>query len=127
MTVFEFLRAEAANSLVWGQSDCAIFASEWWRVSRGVDPAAPLRGTYGSAAECAAVLREGGGLVAVCDALCLAVGARRTDAPRLGDLGVIALPNGIEMAAISTGVLWGVRTRRGTAEVRASRRAAWRL
>jgi len=127
MTVFEFLQDQARLPTVPGVRDCALMASDWMLQSRGVDPAAPLRGTYSTEEECAAILVAAGGLLALSDRLCLAAGLVRVAAPALGDLGVVSLPGGPDVGAVCTGRLWGIRTARGTAEVRLQARAAWRL
>ena len=44
-----FLRAGAGATFVWGEIDCSLFMADWCRKTRGVDPAASLRGRYRTA------------------------------------------------------------------------------
>ena len=50
--LFAFANSRIATRHVWGQSDCLTFVADWVQLLHGVDPAADLRLTYGSFAEC---------------------------------------------------------------------------
>lgn len=65
---------EALNALIeqrrgapfrWGTNDCALFAADAVLATTGQDPAAALRGTYGSAEGAARVLQQHGGVQAL--------------------------------------------------------------
>lgn len=85
-----FLADLARRPFAWGACDCSLIIADWWRLNHGVDPAAHLRGTYGSEAECDALLAREGGRLALVGKLAARVGAVPTEDPRPGDFGVVA-------------------------------------
>lgn len=56
-----FLADAGRRGFIWGQHDCMLFVADWALKLTGVDPGAPWRGTYASAAEAAAILARFGG------------------------------------------------------------------
>jgi hypothetical protein len=85
-----FLSCLARRPFAWGECDCSLIIADWWCLNHGVDPAAHLRGTYASEAECDALLAREGGRLALVAKLAASVGAVRTDCPRSGDFGIVA-------------------------------------
>ena len=65
----EFIRGTAADPWRWGVNDCALWSASYVAAATGRDPAAALRGTYGSAFACRQVLLRSGGLLALSRAL----------------------------------------------------------
>jgi hypothetical protein len=57
-----FIEARRSRPFQWGANDCCLFAADWVLKASGLDPAAPLRGTYSTAFGAAKVLRERGGV-----------------------------------------------------------------
>lgn len=54
------IRDNATRPFVWGEWDCALWAATAVEVMTDVDFAAPYRGTYSGATECAVRLRDEG-------------------------------------------------------------------
>ncbi|NBE05924.1 DUF6950 family protein [Paragemmobacter ruber] len=88
-----FVNLQQVEPFLWGQSDCVLMAADWVRAVRGVDPAADLRLTYGSAAEAERVLRWYSDPLAVVAPRMAAAGLALTDAPVRGDVAVIDVPD----------------------------------
>lgn len=81
-----FLRERMATPFQWGVHDCCLYAADAVRASTGVDLAADLRGTYGTALAAAHVLQSVGGLAGA------ASRAGPEIAPltaRVGDVGIV--------------------------------------
>lgn len=81
-----FLRASSARPFVWGDRDCALWATAWIAARRGSDPAAYLRGTYDTALGCYRVLRREGGLYSLAVKIARNAGIASTDNPQSGDV-----------------------------------------
>lgn len=107
-----FLAEGARLPFVWGERDCALWACDWIKAERGVDPAEALRGTYRSDRACARLLRAMGGLPALAADLAARAGILETDTPEAGDVGVIELPIGTYLA-LSTGAGWAIKAADG--------------
>lgn len=125
-TLAAFLRREAARPFVVGHADCALFVADWVAIVTGSDPAAALRGTYGSPADAAALHGRRGlaGTVGRCLAL---AGLRMTRRPDPGDVAVLHAA-GEFYCGIRTGRGWMVRADRAVMCIAAPRViAAWRL
>lgn len=75
----------------WGENDCVTLCSDWILRVRGVDPAAGIRMTYDSAAECQRVTRFFTDPVGAVAPYFERAGIQRTDDPRPGDVGIILL------------------------------------
>lgn len=52
----------------WGVRDCCLWGADAAHACTGTDPAADLRGTYGSALQAARLVRDAGGMPALLDA-----------------------------------------------------------
>src|SRR4051812_43525055 len=59
----QYLLASYDLPFVWGERDCALWACDWIKQRRGVDPGAPYRGRYTTQLGCARVLARNGGLL----------------------------------------------------------------
>jgi hypothetical protein len=109
-----FLADLARRPFRWGACDCSLIIADWWRLNHGVDPAAHLRGTYASEAECDALLSREGGRLALVAKLAGSVGAVPTDDPQPGDFGVVAGGTLTDMPAImAPDGKWAVKSVRG--------------
>ena len=115
--VTEFLTRYAGRPMAWGKDDCSMLLADWWTENHGTDPAAALRETYATEAEKAMVVKRAGGLPRLVASIAASVGARRTQAPRDGDFGVIQYEGSI-VAGIRVGLFWAVRSSGGIAFVR---------
>lgn len=104
-----YLRDGASLPFVWGERDCCLWACEWVRARRGVDPSAPLRGRYSTGAGALRHVDRGGGLEALVRRRFAAAGLSETAAPEPGDVGVI------EAAATGMGLALAIRTANGWA------------
>lgn len=58
----------------WGAADCCAAACDVFEALHGIDPLAPLRGTYNSAIGAARLIRTWGGFSAIADALAAGAG-----------------------------------------------------
>jgi len=122
-----FLRAMARADFAWGICDCALTMADWCRRARGIDPAAPLRGRYRTARGAARTVHRRGGFEAAVCALMDAAGFAPTDAPRPGDVGIVAHPEVGPACAIRCALGWAVKGQAGVALGAFPTRAAWRL
>lgn len=118
-TLTEFLIRESSRPFKWGQNDCSLLLADWWQHVHGNDPAAWLRGTYGTAEQKDAVLAANRGLQRLVTRIALSAGARRTHEPSTGDFGLIT-HGGRPYGAICTGrvggmVCWAARSEAGVA------------
>ena len=107
-----FLASTARTPFAWGQDDCCLFLANWAIALGYPDPAAHLRGRYATEIGCARVLTREGGISAVVADCARRAGLVVTDAPRLGDVGVVEAPtaNGVRAAgAICLGQRWATR------------------
>lgn len=59
----EYIAATRSEPFRWGQNDCALWCASAVLDATGYDPAADLRGTYGTRFECLQVLKRHGGLL----------------------------------------------------------------
>jgi hypothetical protein len=130
--LIEFLHASAGRRFVLGQNDCCLLMADWWKAVHGVDPVPEWRGAYRTEADKHALIEREGGLPAFINRLADAVGAKPTDSPAMGDIGIID-HNGVPYGAICTGTAgpakcWAVRSETGIAFVTAPTViAAWSI
>lgn len=111
-----FLRADAVRPLVWGVRDCGLRLADWVLACRGLDPAAGVRGRYSDAAGLARLMGWGG-LPRFVDRLALGAGLCRTQKPRRGDIGVIAIAGLPPQGAIRVSGGWSILADGGVARV----------
>nr|WP_255608071.1 hypothetical protein [Ancylobacter sp. Lp-2] len=124
-----FLIHAQRQPFVLGQFDCSLVIADWWLANHGVDPAADIRGTYSSQAECNALLRQHGGLPRLIARMARRVGAVRTADPQPGDFAIIRAPT-LWAAAIRTPTCrWAVKEGDGLTAIRSPLRvvAAWSI
>lgn len=121
-----FLADGALLPFVFGERDCVLWVADWVMSQRGFDPAARLRGTFRCALGSARIVRRGGGLVALVSEPMARHGLSETNAPGVGDVGIIMTVAG-ELAAICTGDAWAVKAKDGLAIVRAPVLNAWAI
>lgn len=118
-----------------GGDDCMTFPASWALQAIGLDPADGLRGTYTTRAEAQAIVDAHGGALAFMGSKLLAIGARRTDQPADGDIGLVRMlagdtPDDVSMRAVGAirfGPLWASLAPAGVVATRAECIAAWRL
>lgn len=120
-----FLRAGARATFVWGECDCSLFMADWCRKVRGVDPAASLRGRYSTAAGAMRHVQRLGGFETMARTLMAAHGFVSTDAPRVGDVGLVAHPHVGPVFAIRCALGWAVKSPEGVAVDDYPTLAAW--
>lgn len=61
----DFIEATRGDQFVWGQNDCALWCASAVHHVTGLDPAADLRGTYGSRFEARQIIMRAGGLLSL--------------------------------------------------------------
>ncbi len=115
-SISAFLRADAARPFAWGVRDCGLRMADWVLARRGIDPAADVRGTYGSADELAALMGWGG-LPRFVDRLARRAGLDRTSDPRPGDIAVISFRGDAPQGAIRLDRGWSILADGGVARV----------
>jgi hypothetical protein len=98
------MHSRAAAPFQWGVNDCLMFAADAVVACTGTDPAAELRGTYSDAMTARRMLEALGGTASICDDLFERFQA--TGLARLGDVGLMAMPNGREVAIVCGGNSW---------------------
>lgn len=121
-----FLAEGAGAPFVWGERDCALWACDWIRSERGVDPAAALRGTYASGLACARLLRGAGGLPVLASDLAARAGIIETDTAEAGDVGLIETRDGAYLA-VCTGEAWAIKASDGLAVAPARPIKVWAI
>lgn len=121
-----FLRASLREPFVWGERDCALWAANWILERRGIDPAASLRGRYGTALGCARIAKAHGGIAGHAASLLDAAGFAETTDPKPGDVGVIETPVG-QAVVIRTERGWAWKAKHGLSIVQATHVAAWSI
>lgn len=119
---------QEASTLVfnWGEHDCCRFALKWVKLRRGVDPGAEWLGGYTTARGAERHIRRGGGLLSLCKTAMARAGLRQTDAPNLGDVGVVLTDQG-EALAIRSGSKWACAAPQGIVVSPFRTLAAWRV
>ena len=119
-----FVAAGAGVPFVFGRSCCALWVADWIAAERGMDPAADLRGTFRCHLGSLRLQRRSGGLADLVTGPMAAAGLERTDQPRAGDVGVVAISAG-EIAGICLGDRWAMKTKEGIVIMPAAVVKAW--
>ena len=107
--VAAFIARTGARPWQWGVNDCALWSASCWAELTGDDPAAALRGTYGTAFQCRRVIMGAGGLLTLSRRLMAAVDAPHGD----GDGVAVAKVRGRTIAGIMSGGRLWLKTERG--------------
>ncbi len=94
--------------LAWGEFDCCLMPADLVLAVRGIDPGAPWRGRYDTALGCARLLQREGGLLSVMTRGAALAALAPTDAPQVGDVGVVRADTLRGLALVGA-----VRTSRG--------------
>lgn len=109
----EFLQRNLERRRAAGEWDCCCLPAEWSLALGTADPMAAWRGRYATDVEAEDILHREGGLAGIFGAGLESVGWQPvTDAPQLGDVGVVALLDD-EAGAIYTGRRWAFVATRG--------------
>lgn len=122
----DHLRLGARTPFRWGSCDCALWAADWVRACRAVDPAAPLRGRYRTALGAGRHIRRRGGFLPMVRGLMASAGLAETRDPATGDVGVVETPVGPALA-IRTRIGWAAKGERGIVCDQFPMLAAWSL
>ncbi|WP_245450679.1 DUF6950 family protein [Methylobacterium brachiatum] len=112
-------------SFVWGVCDCSLAMADWCRAVRGVDPAATLRGRYTTALGAMRHVRRLGGFEVMARSLMAGCGFVTTEAPRIGDVGLVRHPVVGPVFAIRCALGWAVKSPEGVAVGDYPALAAW--
>lgn len=99
----------------WGIADCSTAACDVFARLHGIDPLAPIRGSYSSALGARRV--QGSDWMAVCVWLAQRAGLRETEG-RTGDLALVEGERGLSLAIGVTPAMWAGKTAGGFATVR---------
>jgi len=86
-----FIESRRHLPFQWGVNDCCLFAADWALLFTGQDPAADMRGTYGSALSAKRLLDAAGGVVSLADKRLLALGWGVTPPPKAQRGSIAAL------------------------------------
>lgn len=108
-----YLRAAAGQPFAWGMLDCSLFMAGWVLARTGIDPAAALRGRYGTERGALRLARRLGGMEAVARRQMAAAGFATTREPVPGDVGIIAHPQIGPTCAILSEIGWLTKTPAG--------------
>lgn len=122
-----FLRAMARASFAWGACDCSLVMSDWCRLRRGVDPAASFRGRYRTRLGALRHVRRLGGFEATARTVMAGAGFVTTDAPLVGDVGLVAHPASGPIFAIRCALGWAMKSPEGVAVGAYPALVAWRV
>lgn len=128
--LFPFVSRMMARPFVWGACDCVTVPADWVQLLTGRDPAAGLRLTYSSPAECQRVTGFFTDPVGVIGPRLRACGLVEAVRPRRGDVGVVVLgpderPHG---AICLDGKVWAMKGPSGmAAQVPTAVLQAWTL
>lgn len=122
-----FLRAMARASFAWGACDCSLVMADWCRLRRGVDPAASLRGRYRTASGAMRYIQQHGGYETAARTLMAASGFATTEAPKTGDVGLVAHPVVGPIFAIRCRLGWAMKSPHGVAVGDYPALVAWRV
>jgi len=118
------IASRMATPFAWGMHDCCLFAADAVLAQTGEDPAAEFRGTYASAAEALALLRDLGGLSALASRAGEPVAAL---CAQVGDIGLVT-HEGRELLGLCAGPVWLVPAEQGLAALPIdSASVAWRV
>jgi hypothetical protein len=108
--LLDYLDVQAARAWAWGECDCTVgLVSDWIRLRRGIDPAAPYRARYSSPEAARALVIEQGGFVPLIGHILDEAGLERTGAPISGDIGVIDVDLGERQSMPVVGGVMGIR------------------
>ena len=119
--LYAMLHRWSATEHVWGEADCMTSVCDWLVFCGWPDPMADLRGCYDSAASCQRLtgfIRDP--LTVTCERFG-AVGLRRGNDLRVGDVAVIRRRDdpAVPLGALWTGVSWAAKGLTGTATINA--------
>lgn len=91
----EFLRAASLRPFSFSMGwDCGRFVASWWKTAHGVEPGVEFIGCYRTALGLVRLLKRRGGMIEHFDQCLIAVGARRVDQPKRGDVAIVDAPEG---------------------------------
>lgn len=127
MTLDQFLDRMAATPFRDGRSDCALTVADWVVDQRGCpDPAADLRGRYGSPSARQKLLKGRGGFRRVMEVCAERAGLERTRRPVRGDVGLVVFGKR-PTAAICLGDRWAAKGAGVVVETPRRIIVAWRI
>ena len=106
-------------------ADCAMWVADWVRAATGIDPAAPLRGSYRTGPGALRIILNFGGYEQMWRLRMAMSGFETTEAPKVGDVGVVRDAAGSVVAAIRLEGQWAAKGRHGIVCEDFARLAAW--
>uniref|UniRef100_A0A193SBL7 DUF6950 domain-containing protein n=1 Tax=biofilter metagenome TaxID=1070537 RepID=A0A193SBL7_9ZZZZ len=112
MHIADFIAAEAQKPFRWSETDCASTADRWINLQTGLSPLAHAGLIYRDEFDATAILIERGGFPIIVNRAMKLVGFEKTDAPKVGDVGLI-LRSGRMCLAIRAETLWFSRDESG--------------
>ncbi|WP_313026633.1 DUF6950 family protein [Brucella sp.] len=89
MHIADFVAAEALKPFRWGETDCASTADRWINLQTGKSPLVQAGLIYRDEYDATALLIERGGFPVIVNRAMKLVGFEKTDAPQIGDAGLI--------------------------------------
>lgn len=89
MHITDFVAAEALKPFRWGETDCASTADRWINLQTGKSPLVQAGLIYRDEYDATALLIERGGFPVIVNRAMKLVGFEKTDAPQIGDAGLI--------------------------------------
>lgn len=95
------------------ENDCCFTTANWIRELTGIDPAADLRGTYGTESEARRIVARWGGFLTMWKVHMALAGFSETRAPIEGDVGVVRDAAGQIVSAIRVTDGWAAKTKGG--------------
>jgi len=124
-----FIAGYGARAHVWGVVDCSLMLADWAVANGYPDPAGHLRGTYGTEAECRAVVEAAGGVLPLVRGCAAAIGLLPLKKPERGAIAVIGSRTRMhrQRGAIFDGRDWLIRVPEGVLGVKAAAVAIWRI
>lgn len=120
------IRAEMAEPFSRPEHDCVGMTCSWVKKRTGIDPGAHLR-RYSGLAAAERIIRRHGGFLPMWRTCMSAAGFPETNAPQIGDVGVVRDAAGQQVAAIRINGAWAGKTTRGVQIEDFPMLAAWSL
>lgn len=121
----EFLDEQLTQVWEWGRVDCCLMCADWVAIETGHDPAAEFRGAYADAEQAHDLIRLRGGFMPLLGWLMDRAGFEVTQAPAVGDVGIVTAPIMLMDRMPAVGAVAAIRSGNGIWCVRAYRGLQW--
>jgi hypothetical protein len=123
----QFLRDSSARKFDWVTCNCGFWVCEWIEMMTGEDPVADTRGRFKTTSGFVRHVASSGGNEAFSRQVAKRARLVETDAPILGDVGLVATGDGATMAIKVDAERWACKTSYGIAIGPFEQITAWRL